>query len=305
MDSHSYLWGTLVPLVRKKNHFTRQKKIRFGAIAAVALMVAALLGYLYVEQQNKISEDLASASEFTPNPVEVPSEAPAPEPLQLDVAPVDDVVAKLQDPAYNFVMTVVGDSTGFPAQGWVEQSARQIRAETGRTVAIHTWNNEAEGYDPARVFGDGEPSLTIWNGSAPGKTPEYSIEHLDAIMPERSDLVVVNHGHNIPSAMGATTSMRALLEALPLDGSTALMVMAQNPENVTGQRQQDVVQETTELVAQVPNVEVVDAFTAFQSADDLSALLEEDGIHPNEAGYRIWAELFTERLGFQFDPAVA
>lgn len=278
-----------------------RKSLPLVGLGALALVTAGVVAFAVGQEPSAPPVGAASAPAV--------SFSPAPEATvqMVGAVPVAEVVPALADPAQNFTLTVVGDSTGFPRQGWVEATMRQVRAATGRTISMRTWNQEKGEYDAPRVFGSGEPTLIVWNGSAPGRDAGYSVQNLDALMPEPSDLVIVNHGHNIAAPAYAEAQLGRLFDAIrpKLATSTAVLMTTQNPETGPGVERQKAVTDASKQTAERYGVEVLDPYAAYEQRADMPALLMPDGVHPNEVGYRVWAELVTQKLGFQFDPAVS
>lgn len=211
----------------------------------------------------------------------------------LDVGDFDAVAAKLRTTPEPITITVIGDSTGYPPQAWVETSLKDIANSTGRAVTLHVWDNNAAAYSPPRKVGTGEPTLTVWNGSASGKDAQYSLNNLDALMPETPDLLIINHGHNV----GLTSSIEGLLvEASRKAPGAAVAVMKQNKETLTTAAVQSLrMAEVQQIAAKYPGVRLIDAFALFP--DTGGTLMMDDGVHPNAAGYRVWADEFLKALG--------
>lgn len=220
--------------------------------------------------------------------------APAYASTALVVADFEAAAAKLREAKEPFSLTVIGDSTSYAKQGWVEVSAREISERSGRAVSIQTWNIETNAYDPEQLIGQGEPLLTIWNGSAPGRDAEYSMKNLAALMPQKPDLLVFNHGHNVAEM----ESLRGLIynAATTAGSQTAVAVMKQNPRVDEGAAAHVAKMELLpQMVADYPGVKLIDGFAAF--GQDATSLLLEDGVHPNQFGYQKWADVFMQSLG--------
>lgn len=265
--------------------------LKFVLLAVLAAAVVTLLGFIYVNQQAVITQNVAEAAKFTPKPVPTATAAT----VSVKVAAFKAATDKLRTTDAPFVLQVVGDSTGFPDQGWLVTSLQDIHEATGRVIALHTWNNETTKYDPVRIIGDGEPTLTVWNGSAPAKDAAYSMQNLATLMPVKPDLLILNHGHNV-KLIG---TLRSLLvqTAAKAGPKAAVAVMKQNPEAGAGQAFQAARMATVEATAkEFRGIELIDAYAVFDLKNP--KLILEDGIHPTAEGYRLWADVFLRRLGF-------
>lgn len=264
-----------------------------GLVMAVFLVSAVYyIGANIIERQRTIAENAAAAAEYTPGAV-IPTESAQPaEPVSVGDFAAAAVVLRDTDAPFN--LTVVGDSTGYPQQGWLMASLTDLREVTGRTISYHLWNTDTNAYEPAQIIGNGEPTLIVWNGSAPGKTPEYSTEHLAAMMPETPDMLIINHGHNTDSA---NKIHRLVEDAARLAGEgAAIGVMLQNPEAGAGEKDQTfIMNHLAEKVRDWPGVVLIDAYSPL--AESQADVLMEDGVHPTEQGYRIWADTFLNSLG--------
>lgn len=280
-----------MPHVRKTKQrpsISKRAKIIAG-ICAVLAIALAFTG-LYVQGQEREREVAEQVAAFTPAPVQ--RLTPEAERDPIVVGDFDAAATKLRDTVEPFTLTVVGDSTGFPAQGWVEASLRVIGEQTGRTYSIRTWNNDTGAYGPARVFGEGEPDLIVWNGSAPGKDAGYSLDNIAGLIPEPSDILVINHGHNVAAP---DTLDRLIREAATTTGpDRAVAIVKQNPQTgPTARRQEQNTQRVASIAEVNPGIALIDAHTAVPPA-----LVLPDGIHPTDEGYQAWADAFLTRLGF-------
>jgi hypothetical protein len=270
----------------------RRPRIKFVLLACLAVAVVAVLGFTFAKQQELIAHNVVEAAKFTPKPVPKATAAT----VSVKVASFKAATDKLRTTDAPFVLQVVGDSTGFPDQGWLVTALQDIQESTGRVIALHTWNNETAKYDPARIMGEGEPTLTVWNGSAPGKDAAYSLNNLSALMSVKNpDMLILNHGHNVK----LTGTIRSLVvQAAEKAGpKTAVAIMKQNPESSAGQAFQASRMAMVDATAkEFKGVQLIDAYSAFDVTNP--KLLMSDGIHPTAEGYRLWADVFLRRLGF-------
>lgn len=268
-----------------------KRGLKLVVFACLAAAVVAVLGGMFVNQQELLARNVSEAAKFTPKPVPTATAAT----VSVKVANLKAAADKLRTTDEPFTLTVVGDSTGFPDQGWLVTSLRDIHEATGRVIALHTWNNETTEYGPVRIIGEGEPTLTVWNGSAPGKDAAYSLQNLNALMPKTPDMLILNHGHNVK----LTGTLRSLVvqTAAKAGPKAAVGIMKQNPETSAGQAFQASRMATVDAAAkEFKGVQLIDAYSAFDLNNP--KLLTDDGIHPTAEGYRLWADVFLRRLGF-------
>jgi lysophospholipase L1-like esterase len=213
-----------------------------------------------------------------------------------------EVLPNLKSGKGQFVLTVLGDSTGVGPQAWVRQSLQRIADDTGRPASLRNWNPKTGKYDaPEHVGPAGKETLIVWNGSASGQNASYASQHLVAMLPQKSDLVIINHGHNSPALMNATEHLRGLITAVWRTESerAAIVVTAQNPRLDTGAKiDAEVVKMTKAIPATFPTISVIDAYKAFEDAGNLEALISGDGLHPNPEGQQVWTAAVMDALGF-------
>lgn len=211
----------------------------------------------------------------------------------LKVGDFQSVVEKLRSGAQPFTITVIGDSTGYPKQGWVEFAAESLSKTLSRTVTVSVWNQDTSSYDAPHSYGSGDPAVTIWNGSASGKDPVYSMANLSKLNKGPSDLVVINHGHNV---QGIETVRNLMYQVANVSGGAAMAVVKQNPRTDPGAPgQEDRVKKIEGIAASFPGVQLLNVHEAFPA--DPAPWLSADGVHPNNQGYRAWADVFLASVG--------
>ena len=192
---------------------------------------------------------------------------------------------------------VVGDSTGDNVGEWVYNLADWIGATYDKSVTIQTWDVVAGHYHPAQSMTQGySGTVMIFNGSAPGRTMQYSTEFLDALLPTSRQIssVFVSHAHNqAPKDIKGplTVLANAIAELHP---ESQLGVVLQNPDNLPDVLQRERV-ESMRAWAERRNIPTIDVLDAFLATGDFSPLLA-DRLHPNEAGYKVWASVFEDAL---------
>lgn len=217
--------------------------------------------------------------------------SPPPGLSQPKAAKLPDVMAKLADPAQPWTLGVIGDSTGDAKDEWVYKSVAALAAKHGRPAVIRTWSIDTQSYKPQETIAEGAGApITVWNGSAAGKDTAYSKQFVTAMMPERPDLLIVNHGHNTVGGVQAKQGVYALVDwavsAWP--APPAIAVMLQNPRTDANAVRQDSVVENLRGQWTGSDVTLIDAYKAFTDHGGLPGLLLPDGFHPNAAGSDVW-----------------
>lgn len=281
----------------------RAKLLVNVGLASLALVTAGVVGFaLFGPSTAATPAPSSSLSSTAPAPT-VPTTVRAAE-KRLTMAQAAEKLTGTTEP---FTLAIIGDSTGFGPQSWVRQTVEQIVEQTGRPALIHEWNPTTGAYDPPnRVGPAGAETITVWNGSASGRNAQYSVDHLAAMLPGKADLIIVNHGHNLVSIEAADRQIRALLLAIRGGANelTAVAFTMQNPrtdaETARGEAVRAVI---GNYVKTIEEVTVIDAYTAFQSAGNVPALLNSDGLHPVRAGYTIWANTVLPLLGLRPEAA--
>ncbi len=284
--------GEVVPYSKKtKRRPSITRKAKIAAAICAALVVVLVFGGLYLRQQEVIRENAGAAKQYTPSPVEAITAPPTD-------ATEDQPDGSLNDPSTPYTVNLLGDSTGNDVGEFVYQAFTTLGEETGRPVIIHNWSTDTNSYltETQVSEGEGEP-IVVWNGSAPGKSPAYSLELAAKLMPETPDLLVINHGHNAataPQAVNGIQSLAVLPQRL-FEQETEVMVTLQNPRLDDGDAIHDQIVEQLKNVYAETDVTLVDVDAAFR-AGDITAYLNDDGLHPSQAGSTVWAETFLQAL---------
>lgn len=197
-----------------------------------------------------------------------------------------------------YVISVIGDSTGNAPDEWVHLIAERIAANYGRTVTVHDWEvvNNFNQYKPPFVYGSGPP-VTIWNGSASGKPPTYSLQYYDQMAPVPVNLTIISHAHNQPQEAVRGVGMlvsRAYANSLPGGGVVVVLENART-DSLAGDVQ-SAIDQLRNVYANDPSVALIDVNTVFKGRPDLPDLLLPDGIHPNQKGSQVWAGVAASAL---------
>ncbi len=198
-----------------------------------------------------------------------------------------------------FTIAVAGDSTGNADNEWIYLLGNQL-VQRGRSVLIHNWSIDTNSYDSERLLGAAEaPRVEIWNGSASGKDSAYSLANWSTMVPVSPDLLFVSHGQNEPNGGVVTANTRQMFSlAQPGDRKAAMVVVLQNPRtDEEADRLQAIVKEQRQQF-QYSEAALIDVYSAFQASGDVSALINPaDGLHPNDAGERLWAQTTIDAFG--------
>ncbi len=259
-------------------------------VALIGLLVVLLVAFGAVAVTQELRADTAArrlASAYTAPPL--PSATP--------VATFDQAVARITDSSRPWTLAVVGDSTGYGPDRWVDQLAPMIAKERQRQVVVHDWNDETARYDPARTIGRGGTPITIWNAATPGKTPDYARDRLSTLVPAgvSPDVIIVNHGHN--TGPDIAHDMTGLMEALTLRYPDApIAYTVQNPylgDDAATQRDRA---DQERAFAQQGGWRVIDVDKAFRSRRDLASLYFDDR-HENRRGGILWARTARAATG--------
>lgn len=279
-DSLLFLGGTMA--LRRRTR--RRLKIAAFLLTCLVLLGAGVSAMFIAgnRQPPPVSESVA---EYVASP---PTLAPDPKAM-----PIGDSLALLDDPARTFTIGVLGDSTGNASDEWVYMAAYKLAAAYDRPAIIHDWSTETNTYvaESPIIEGEGAP-IIVWNGSGPGKNTDYSMEFVDTMIPERPDLLIINHGHNLSSSGQAISGIADIVRWAfnTWDEPPAVALTLQNPRTDEQAERQDSIVRALRLHWGESSLALIDAHTAYIESGDLPALLREDGLHPNVEGSEVWAE---------------
>ncbi|WP_445995976.1 SGNH/GDSL hydrolase family protein [Okibacterium fritillariae] len=194
-----------------------------------------------------------------------------------------------------FVVTVLGDSTGDEPGEWVDVAMRQIATEQNRPLIVHPWDNQLVGYLPEVLHNAGAPGapLIVWNGSARGKTPAYSLAHLAVMAPEKPDVVIVNHGlNNVRNPADVGPQLSALLGTINRQwpASVGYAAILENPRfDEWAAAHAQVIDTVTGWLRANPTVLAIDVHSAYEATGNAIGLLLPDHLHPSLEGSALTA----------------
>ena len=268
------------------------------AVAAVALIAIGSVG-LAVAAQNAPAPSSQERPRFTPAPQ--PSRTPAPQQIQPDAA-----LARLADPARPFNIVMFGDSTGVSETGWHTFFAEWLGKTYDRTTAIHPWDGapNVDQYQPGVwTMNTGRSGrVDIYNASVSSTKSDFPMTRFEKMVPisgESVDMVFVNYGHN-HTAPGLVNEGSALVrEVVKRYPNAAVIGFLQNAERAGSPHAStlDSANYSWKTWLENNNFFYVDVQTPFEESSDLDAILSDDGdIHPNQAGYQLWAKTLIDAL---------
>ncbi|WGW12194.1 SGNH/GDSL hydrolase family protein [Saxibacter everestensis] len=262
----------------------RTSKVLLGVFSL--LMVLGLIAAVFVTR-GEASAQAGAGSVETGSMTPIKS---TPESVRSVVNSADDIT-----------ICVLGDSTGDEYGEWVDLWAKSLAASA--TVKLRMWDGDKVRYRPgARVYGNADRVITIWNGSKGGSSADYPLQRLATIQPAQPDLVVFNYGHNF-SPNGVIADEQTLSRALDKywDADLLTLRISQNPgygnwKVISTAASQDVL-----AWSQAHGAAVVNVNKAFRKAPGTVRSLLMDDVHPNARGNRVFADAV---IGFFDEPSV-
>jgi lysophospholipase L1-like esterase len=269
------------PSVRRSRRRTILGAATLAAILAVTVGAVAFRGQTPVEEAT-----VASGHDVV---VDVKS-------LDTDLLPFADAWSRIDDRSRPFTVVVLGDSTGNAQGEWVDVAFRALSEELDRPLVEHPWNLETGRYDePITANVDaGSAPIVVWNGSASGKTAEYSLHNYDALVPEQPDVLFLNHGLNNvrrPDAVGGqfTDVLTRTEQSWPL--AVGYAALLENPRfDDWADAHAAVLDRVQSWLDERPFVLGIDVHGTYLARADLSSLLTADLLHPSPAGSTVTAE---------------
>ncbi|WP_022920313.1 SGNH/GDSL hydrolase family protein [Ornithinimicrobium pekingense] len=194
------------------------------------------------------------------------------------------------------VVAALGDSTGNETWEWVYGWGRAL-ART-RPVTVLSWNEwTGQGYIEPRVLSPegtgGQGPLTLYSGHHSGASFGYVVEHLESLLPEPVDLVVLNFGHN-NTVDDVRDELEAALTALrsAVGPEVPVVLTLQQPQRDDANAE---VRATVREVAVARGIGVIDVARAFEETGEPDELLADD-VHPDEQGAGLWTETVARAL---------
>jgi hypothetical protein len=213
-----------------------------------------------------------------------------------------DARDRLADSGRPFVVTVIGDSTGNEAGEWVDLAFRELAEELDRPLVQHPWDILTDSYLPEiRSNADATSApIIVWNGSASGKTGQYSLEHFDTLVPAQPDLVVFNHGlNNVPEPETVAPQLTALVAEIERywPESVGYAAILENPRfDEWATAHATVIDNVASWLAENQAVREIDVHGVYRAALSPELLLLPDLLHPSAAGSALTASTVLDAL---------
>jgi len=208
-------------------------------------------------------------------------------------------------------MLVQGDSTSNSEDEWAWYVFNYLAyAFPSYTVLVYQWNESIADYNSPTVEGTGTGvnTLHLYNGSVSGATSEYFIyKYRPAVYAGRAfDLILWNYGHNqgggsvisILSRERALSDMAQPLSQLIQDQPAAEIALTIQNLWGDGQPQSSVHADVINTLHRLYGCPIIDVRSAFlwkKNNGNINDWLR-DGLHPNETGSRVWAQIVINAL---------
>lgn len=193
-------------------------------------------------------------------------------------------------------VVVLGDQTGTGEESWVRTWAQDLA--THRPVELlATAENDPTTYgdpeslaDPDSVSGG---LITVRNASVNGGTPSDVLERVNQLVPDDTDVVILNFGRS-NNWVDIGRGLDGLLETLVSDVPRAqVRVVVQPPR----QDSQASIERDVRQWARAHGVEMLDVAEVFVDQDLLTETTSaEDPLNVNARGAEVWARVVQEEL---------
>ena len=206
-----------------------------------------------------------------------------------------DARDRLADAGRPFVVTVIGDSTGDQPGEWVDLTFRELAEEYDRPLIQHPWDILTDSYLPEIRTNDDAASapIIVWNGSASGKTGQYSLAHFETLVPAQPDVVIFNHGlNNVPKPETVAPQLTALVAEIERywPETVGYAAILENPRLDDWAAQHTaVIDNVTRWLSENQAVRTIDANAAYLAAASTELLLLPDLLHPSPSGSALTA----------------
>lgn len=148
------------------------------------------------------------------------------------------------------------------------------------------------------VVGNGSPCVMILNGSMSGAVLSYStdVTRFGLQTPMEPVLAFINYGHNETTKTAYQTEYEGLAtQLLTKYPNVGVVCVTQNPQKDSainafeypiqhGQRNRQIA-----TLAAKNKYGLIDAYRAFMETGDYASYINDDGVHPTQAGFDLWA----------------
>ncbi len=285
-----------MPSVRRtKRRPSITKRAKITTVACLGTAVVLTFTGLNLANRESLAENAAAAEAYNAK-VTTPAIATSPATGTATSSPAPQTSEQVSLDGAS-IISVLGDSTGNSSGEWVDLWAQDLAKNA--TVTVHMWDQlKQQYYSQPKVYGTAEKQITIWNGSMSGASADYPVDKLSVIQPETPDIVLLSFGHNgTPQNIGPAfqATYDAIASAAP-EAETSVII--QNPANPPRTERTDENQAAVKQWAGTNGLPTLDVRSAFDTKPDLTALLLDDGtgVHPNDAGSRVWADAIITAL---------
>ena len=194
-----------------------------------------------------------------------------------------------------FTVQVIGDSTGNDQGEWVDIAFRPLAVQLDRPLVQHPWDVFSNSYlEPITANPTGSnAALVVWNGSASGKTAEYSLLNVSELVPEQPDLILLNHGlNNVLEPAQVPEQFTALVAEVERTWPATIgyAALLENPRLDQHAAAHDaVIGYVNTWLAEHQEVRRIDVHSAYLESGNVAALLQPDLLHPAPAGSALTA----------------
>lgn len=252
-----------------------------------ALVVLATVVFVVLTADDQ--EDLTVAPPSPPTATEAAPRTGTGPLEEQDPTSLEAAAQALAQPGARVV--VLGDSTGDDTGEWVHLWARSLGTERGATLLRWDAFGDA-GYVAAQSFGGVGPDVTVRNGSVTGTRASYAMEHLDLLVPDDTDLVLLSYGHNHgPEDVQQVAELVRRVRAGAPEAEVVLVL--QNPQLDDAHAE---VRQAVEDIAEREQVPTIDVARAFAEAPRPIGELLVDRVHPSAEGSQVWARTVEDAL---------
>ncbi|WP_114907076.1 SGNH/GDSL hydrolase family protein [Ornithinimicrobium murale] len=277
------------------------RRVRGASLGLVIILINILLvAALVMATSNRTVSDLfnpddAAPTSVGPEPDAVqdtasrtgsPTLAPLPSPdVSRQTASEPDLSERFTE-GEDLTVVVLGDQTGTDPADWVRAWAELLATERTVEYLTPTVSDPTQFGEPT-LLGNGESSVSIFNASLVGGTPDYAAERLGAYLPQGTDLVLLNFGRSNTDE-DLEEGLDELWDALEDSTGAEVYAVVQPPR-------QDGAEQLTDLTrewAQDADASVIDVAEVFED-EELTALTvsTRDPLSVNLAGAARWAEI--------------
>ncbi len=198
----------------------------------------------------------------------------------------------------DLTIVVLGDQTGTDPADWVRAWAELLATERTVEYLTPTASDPTEYGDPT-LLGEGESSVSIFNASLVGGTPDYAAERIGAYVPSGTDVVLFNFGRSNTDE-DLESDLDELWSALQDTTGAEAYAVVQPPRQDGADQLIDLTREW----AQDSDVPVIDIAEVFEG-EDLTELTvsTRDPLSVNLAGAARWAQIVqVETFGVELAP---